>query len=182
MSAGYESLVRDVKKDCEKEHGTFNPEGCCYKCDGAKCFHKYCDKFKWVIDRAKAYGEKTGLNWEDILDKWEKNRTYWYMNYYQECNQPEIKLKKVRVFETINKFAEAAGKSGFRCPHCGEVTKDPCECRKCGWKSYGLLGDLGKGVHIFVKSECIGETIFMPVEWEENGNVSEQKITGANKA
>ena len=90
MSAGYDKLKAAVDKDCKKDGGTIHPEGC-VAC-GGKCFHKYCDKFKWVIDRAKAYGEATGLNWEDVLDGWETDRNYWYMNYYQDCNQPELSL------------------------------------------------------------------------------------------
>lgn len=66
MSRGYEKLMAAVTKDCEESGGTLHPEGCC-KC-GAECCHHYCDKFKWVIDRAKAYGEATGLDWQDILD------------------------------------------------------------------------------------------------------------------
>ena len=81
-------LLLDVKKAFDnegvKDGGTMHPEGC-VAC-GGKCSHKYCDKFKWVIDRAKAYGEATGLNWEDVLDGWETDRNYWYMNYYQDCN------------------------------------------------------------------------------------------------
>lgn len=101
MSKGYESLKEAVIRDCTERNacGCFNPEGCDKKCGrigeygepGYKCcFHKYCDKFKWVIDRAKHYGEKLGTPWEDILDSWESDRDYWYMNYYQECNQPTM--------------------------------------------------------------------------------------------
>ena len=60
----------------------------------SKCSHKYCDKYKWVIDRAKYYAEKTGKPYEEIIEIWESNRTYWYMNYYQDCNQPLNGRKK----------------------------------------------------------------------------------------
>lgn len=165
MNKGYEKLAAAVTKDCEEEGGTLHPEGCC-KC-GGKCDHHYCDKFKWVIDRAKAYGEATGLNWEDILDSWEQDRNYWYMNYYQDCNQPEIKGGKVRVFDTLEDFRAAIGEMKFRCPSCGKVTADPYECKACGWKVYGLLGDLGKGVFVYVKDKLKGDNIFMPISWEE---------------
>lgn len=91
MGKGLEKLQTAVEKDCSKDGGTLHPEGC-VTC-GAKCFHNYCDKYKWVIDRAKSYGEAMGLHWEDILDGWEESRNYWYMNYYQECNQPKITPK-----------------------------------------------------------------------------------------
>lgn len=165
MSKGYEKLSAAVTKDCEEGGGTLHPEGCC-KC-GGKCFHRYCDTFKWAIDRAKAYGEAMGLNWEDILDSWEESRSYWYMNYYQECNQPEIKAGKVRVFDTLEDYRAAVGEKKFRCPSCGKATADPYECKACGWKVYGFLGDLGKGVFVYIKDKLKGCNIFMPIAWEE---------------
>ena len=166
MSAGYDKLKAAVYKDCVKDGGTMHPEGC-VSC-GGKCFHKYCDKFKWVIDRAKAYGEATGLNWEDVLDGWETDRNYWYMNYYQDCNQPEIKAGKARVFGTILELKEAIGEMKFRCPSCGKESPNPYECKACGWKVCGLLGDMGKGVFVYVKEQLRGETMFMPISWEED--------------
>ena len=127
MSAGYDKLKAAVDKDCVKDGGTMHQEGC-VAC-GEKCSHKYCDKFKWVIDRAKAYGEAIGLNWEDVLDGWETDRNYWYMNYYQDCNQPEIKAGKVRVFGTILELKEAIGEMKFRCPSCGKESPNPYECK-----------------------------------------------------
>lgn len=166
MNKGYEKLRAAVTKDCEEAGGTFHPDGCC-NC-GGKCFHKYCDKFKWVVDRAKAYGEATELDWRAILDSWEEDRRYWYMNYYQDCNQPEIKGGKVVVFDTFQEFYEALGEDRkFRCPSCGKETKSPYECKHCGWKIYGLLGDLGKGVFVYVKDRLKGENLFMPISWEE---------------
>lgn len=166
MSVGYDKLKAAVDKDCKKDGGTIHLEGC-VTC-GGKCFHKYCNKFKWVIDRAKAYGEATGLNWEDVLDSWETDRNYWYMNYYQDCNQPEIKAGKVRVFGTIFELKEAIGEMKFRCPSCGKESSNPYECKACGWKVYGLLGDMGKGVFVYVKEQLRGETMFMPVSWEQD--------------
>jgi hypothetical protein len=191
---GYEKLKAAVERDCNEGEGCFNPDGCnkeftvMVPAEGVmkkytpmvckvntKCFHKYCDKFKWVIDRAKHYGEKLGLNWEDILDSWEADRNYWYMNYYQDCNQPEIKGDKVRVFESVGEMRKAIGKKGFWCPACGGVSKDPYACNSglemskgkvCDWKVFGLFGDLGKGVFIYCKDKLKGETIFMPVAWE----------------
>lgn len=166
MSVGYDKLKAAVDKDCKKDGGTIHLEGC-VTC-GGKCFHKYCNKFKWVIDRAKAYGEATGLIWEDVLDSWETDRNYWYMNYYQDCNQPEIKAGKVRVFGTILELKEAIGEMKFRCPSCGKESSNPYECKACGWKVYGLLGDMGKGVFVYVKEQLRGETMFMPVSWEQD--------------
>lgn len=175
---GYEKLVEAVKKDCNNigQCGCFNPTGCDkeshqigrYGEPGFKaCTHKYCDKFKWVIERAKHYAEKTGLPWESILDSWEEHRNYWYMNYYQEANQPEIKSDKVRVFETVQDFREAVKDRRFRCPHFGGISSDPYKCNAggCDWKIYGFIS-FG-GIHVFCKDAMIGERIFMPVAWEE---------------
>lgn len=192
---GYEKLMEAVIRDCNEGEGCFNPDGCdkeftkMVPAEGTmkkytdmvckvntKCFHQYCDKFKWVIDRAKHYGEKLGLNWEDILDSWEADRSYWYMNYYQECNQPEIKGDKVRVFETVDEMLKAIGEKKFRCPACGGISTNPYECNSgkemsngkiCDWKVYGLFRDLGKGVFVYCKDKLRGETIFMPVAWEK---------------
>ncbi len=196
---GYEKLKAAVVNDCNKGEGCFNPEGCNHEfhryvpADGidskyvntgcktvckhvSKCSHKYCDKFKWVIDRAKHYGEKLGLNWEDILNSWEERRDYWYMNYYQDSNQPEIKGDKVRVFDSAKQLQDSVGKKGFRCPSCGGVSKSPYKCdsglekskgKKCDWNVGGLFGDLGKGIFVYCMEQLAGETIFMPIAWEE---------------
>lgn len=200
MGKGYESLVQKVKRDCNEGQGCFNPNGCDYEfykyrpaeskeklvgetvcIRNSKCGHKYCDKFKWIIDRAKHYAEKTGLDWEDILDSWEEGCNYWYMNYYQDSNQPEIKGEDVKVFDTVEEMVSSIGERKFRCPCCGGVSTDPYECNSgfevskatkkksakvCDWKSYGLFGDLGKGVYVYCKDKLKGETIFMPLEWE----------------
>ena len=183
---GYEKLKADVMRDRnDLNHcGCFNPDGCnrdgarirTYGEDGFKCcFHKYCDKFKWIIDRAKMYGEKLGVPWEDILDSWEADRNYWYMNYYQECNQPKIESSSVHMFDTVDDLRKAIGTDGFRCPCCGGVSKSPYICDSgvvrndgsvCDWKVYGLFGDLGKGVFVYCKDKLRGEKMFMPIAWE----------------
>jgi len=139
-------------------------------------FHDYRAKFNWVIKRVKHYAEKTGVDAAALLDAWEDQRTYWYMSYYQDCKQPEIKSDKVWVFDTIEELQAAIGNAGFRCPCCAGVSKSPYTCDSgqpmdkkgsiCDWKAYGLLGTLGKGASVFIKSKLMGETIFMPVAWE----------------
>lgn len=185
---GYERLKAAVIKDCNESGscGCFNPDGCSVKGGrigrygepGFKwCTHLYCDKFKWVIDRAKHYSEKLGIPWETILDSWEADRDYWYMNYYQDCKQPRIEEdgNRVRVFDTVDDLLSSVGKSGFRCPCCGGVSTSPYECNSgvvrsdgtvCDWKVYGLFGDLGKGVFVYCKDKVRGERMFMPIAWE----------------
>ena len=168
--AGYKSLLESVDRD----------EG---PNKSRKMDHDYRGKLAWVVDRAKHYGENLGVDPCAILDAWEEKRDYWYMNYYQNGNQPLIDASYVRVFETVEDLkAEIFGKGGFRCPACGGVSNSPYRCdsglkRKsikgkkevtevCDWKVYGLFMELGKGAFVFVKSELRGERIFMPIHWE----------------
>jgi hypothetical protein len=160
---GYRKLLAAIESDEQKSPG----------------FHDYRAKFEWVIERALHYAERTGLDAADILDRWEEGRNYWYMNYYQDAEQPLLN-EKVRVFDTVEDLLASIGKAGFRCPYCGGITKSPYECDSgvivpkindgndgpCNWKVYGLFRDMGKGVHVFVKSELHGELMFMPVAWE----------------
>lgn len=188
ITSGYESLKAAVERDCNESRscGCFNPEGCNvprasigkYGEDGYKhCFHEYCDKFKWAVDRAKHYGERLNLNWEDILTSWEQDRSYWYMNYYQDSEQPEIKGDKVRTFETVEEMLNKIGEKKFRCPACKGISTSPYRCnsgkeavkgKACDWSVGGLFGDLGEGIFVYCKDKLKGETIFMPVSWEES--------------
>lgn len=138
-------------------------------------------KLTFAVDRAKHYADKTGIDASEILTAWESRRDYWYMNYYQDANQPEITGDSVRVFETVDDATAAIGKAGYRCPYCKAVSSDPYECNSgvevkrtedgkqlkvCNWKVYGLFGHLGKGVSLFIKDQLRIATIFMPVAWE----------------
>lgn len=156
---GYKKLLDAVERDEARESGV----------------HDYRGKLAWVLARVQHYAEKTGLDPADLLNAWESRRDYWYMNYYQEANQPEIKDGPVRVFETPQELLASVGKAGFRCPSCEGVSKSPYECDTgqkrddgsiCDWKSYGLFRTLGKGVFVFVKTELRGNHIFYPVAWE----------------
>lgn len=127
------------------------------------------EQLDWIIDRAKHYEEKTGISYLEIIDAWEEARNYWYMNYYQDCNQPLLNSDKVRVFDTVDDYKKAVGIEGFTCPKCEHVSLNPYECDSvdCDWKSYGLLGTMGKGIFIFVKDKMQGQEIFMPVKFVE---------------
>lgn len=152
-------------------------------------FHNYREKLEWIVARARHYAEKTGLTPETILDAWEKDRNYWYMNYYQESKQPIITHDKVRVFETVAELLASIGKSGFRCPLCGGVSKSPYECDSrmkvhgevCDWKVYGLFGHMGKGIAVFVKEKVRIENLFMPVSWENKKAPGGKEHRGARK-
>lgn len=155
---GYRKLLASVERD---------------EARGDK-WHDYRGKLAWAIDRAKHYAEKTGLTPETILDAWESKRDYWYMNYYQESCQPEIKADQVKVFETVADLLESVGNTGFRCPACKGVSKSPYECTTgiktagevCDWQVYDLFGHIGRGISVFVKEKVAVQSIFMPVAWE----------------
>ena len=46
--------------------------------------------FNWVICRAKHYAYYQGRTLEEVLCEWEAKRDYWWLNFYQECNQPKL--------------------------------------------------------------------------------------------
>ena len=119
--------------------------------------HDYRGKLNWIVERAQHYQEKTGIDACDILNAWEKRRGYWYMNYYQDCNQPLLDSARVKVFETQTELMQSIGDSGFRCPMCGGISRNPYECESglemskgkiCDWKVYGLFRDAGKGIYV----------------------------------
>lgn len=133
-------------------------------------------KLTWAVDRARHYEDKTGVDAGDILTAWEDQRNYWYMNYYQDANQPLIKDGSLRVFNTTRDMMKSIGKPEFRCPSCNGISSSPYACDSgivdngsvCDWKVYGLFRDLGRGVTVFVKGVMLIERIFMPVAWEES--------------
>jgi hypothetical protein len=147
MKKGLESFKAAVMKDAAEYNNCFNENGCDHEftrmvpqdnpgllkmgftqsCKSvSKCSHKYCDKYKWVIDRAKHYAEKTNRTMEQVLEVWETNRSYWYMNYYQDCNQPELHSETIFKYdewleELKNRFGNDAKNWAFKCPSCGNV-------------------------------------------------------------
>lgn len=48
-------------------------------------------KFNWVIGRAMYYAHRNGRPIGNILWSWESDRNYWWLNYYQDSNQPKKK-------------------------------------------------------------------------------------------
>lgn len=172
MSTGYESLKAAVEKDCLDHGGTFHPEGCC-NCTPGCAAHAFCEKFKWVIDRAKQYGEITGLDWNAILDAWEEERPYWYMNYYQEATFPKPDGENVHIFDTEADFEKAVGDTGYRCPRCGKVCSWPYthttpDDAACGFVLGLVLPELGdtNTAYVFFKDTMRIDEIFMPIAWE----------------
>ena len=148
---GYKKLLSAVEADEKKYPGR----------------HAYRDKLRWIVARAEHYSEKTGIPSSDILDAWERDRSYWYMNYYQPANQPEIIADNVLVFDTTKELIDAVGTDGFICPNCGCISHNPYVCKDCGWESFGLFGTGGRGVYVFVKDRIKINEIFMSVKLAE---------------
>lgn len=147
MKKGIESLREAIKNSCKTGENCFNESGCDRK-GHIKCFHKYCDKYAWIIDRAKTYANCFNLDYEEILAKWEEARNYNVMNYYQECNQPKLDNPKVITLEQWNNkgrslFGDDKMKWKFVCPVCKNI-QTPEDLKKAGAN------------HVDVLQECVG--------------------------
>lgn len=147
MEKGLASFKEAVMRDCNQYNNCFNENGCNHEftrmvpednprliamgitqsCRSvSKCSHKYCDKYVWVLERAKHYAEKSGKTFEEILTIWETDRSYWYMNYYQECNQPLLNSGNIImhddwIAELKKRFGNDAKNWAFKCPQCGHI-------------------------------------------------------------
>lgn len=123
IEKGIESLKESVRRDCAKAALQFSETGC----GENKCSRCYCDKFKWIMDRAAHYAQHTGIPADQILKEWEEQRSYWYMNYYQDCNQPLLS-GTVPIIPHAEWLADLKSKYGddqnqwrFKCPSCGWI-------------------------------------------------------------
>ncbi len=208
MGNGLEKLIKDVTRGL-KEKTDFSGRWCPHyteECDNkmreyAKtehlCEHKceYCDTFKFAIDRAKEYAKTCEKDYEEILDAWEENRSYWFLNYYQEANQPSIG-KVDLIIDKPEDLRKLYGAKGFRCPCCGGASSDPQTCdtgitvkdyiasnaeHACNWCSYGFISST---YHVFVKSVMRSIPIFKPMQiWEaqEHITIHVSRVQGKRK-
>lgn len=208
MSKGLEKLIKDVTKGL-KEKTDFSGRWCPHyteECDNkmreyAKtehlCDHKceYCETFKFAIDRAKEYATICGNTYEYILDAWEEKRNYWFLNYYQEANQPKLD-KLDLIIDKPEDLKKLYGSKGYRCPSCGGASSNPTECdtgilihdiikskgvHECNWCSYGFLSSSYK---VFIKNKMAIVPIFKPMQiWEEQEHIKiyVSKIPGKRK-
>lgn len=84
-------------------------------------------KYEWALNRAEQYAARLGTDRETVLEAWEEDRDYWYVNYYQECNQPDLTgmIGAVTLAEWLAEGERLYGKEKldwrFRCPACGHV-------------------------------------------------------------
>lgn len=157
MNKGLQSLEQSVRRDCSD----FSPTGCVAGC-------RYCNKYKWTLERAEHYAAIMGMSKEEVIESWEESRSYWYMNYYQDANQPLLNGENVKVFKTPEELrASVQPELGFICPSCHEVSKMGRECHLCGWKAWGLLRTLGKGFDVFTMKPFRQSHIFRPIAWRD---------------
>lgn len=191
---GIESLKAAVMRDCEKHENCFNENGCdkqshkfvpetdpnlvkmgiTSRCVPLiKCEHLYCDKYKWVIDRATEYAKLSGKSIEEIITAWETRRDYWYMNFYQDCKQPPIDGNINIIFyedwkqQLIERFGEDSADWKFVCPKCSNV--------QCG-KDFEEIG-VSRDEWVFqVYYSCIGRsTKSKGCDWTLGGLISLHK-------
>ena len=118
MEKGIQTLQEAIKKHCS----LFNPE----QLHDEKC--RYCPTYFWVLERASQYAEFSGKSVEDVVMAWERVRDYWYLNFYQDCNQPDLKKAHVEVLSYANWTKELTEKWGenskqwkFKCVQCGHA-------------------------------------------------------------
>lgn len=86
-------------------------------------------KLKWVLDRADAYASVCKSTREEVLKVWETKRNYWWLNYYQDCNQPDpARMQGTPVILYADWLAKGARLYGpnmldwrFKCPCCGHI-------------------------------------------------------------
>lgn len=81
-SPGYKSLKAAYIHDVERAGRDKRP---------MRRKEEFLRKFNWVIGRATHYAYYSGVRIEVILNEWEANRNYWWLNYYQDCNQPKLR-------------------------------------------------------------------------------------------
>jgi len=127
------------------------------------------ERVKNILDtRLENYHQITGISKDEILIAFEKARDVNTVNFYQESNFPF--LENVHVFDTIEDYRKEFPSGKYVCPACGKESTDPYECsqKECGWKVYGLFGDLGKGIKVIIKDKFLENpvpmNIFKPVE------------------
>lgn len=87
QSPGYKSLKAAYIKDVKESASRKNP---------MRGKAEYLELFNWVINRAKYYAHHTGMSIEDVLLGWESKRNYWWLNYYQEGNQPKLRSDAIK--------------------------------------------------------------------------------------
>lgn len=85
QSPGYKSLKAAYTRDVQEARDRQRKFG-----RAMRDKDEFLRLFNWVICRAKHYAHVTGEPIEDFLNTWEEKRSYWWLNYYQDCRQPKL--------------------------------------------------------------------------------------------
>lgn len=118
---GYESLTASYRHWAEREPGRKD---------------EWKQKYEWALGRAQQYADHLGVTRDEVLTAWEQERDYWYVNYYQESNQPDLMGHNAVTLEQWEAEGERLyGKNHlewrFRCPTCGHI-QTPQEFKTAG--------------------------------------------------
>lgn len=140
---GYESLTASYRYWAEREPG-----------------HKdeWKQKYEWALERAQQYADHLGVTRDEVLAAWEQERDYWYVNYYQESNQPDLTRRNVVTLEQWEAEGERLyGKNRlewrFRCPTCGHI-QTPQEFKAAGIGPHAAYQSCASRYGLGGKSTC----------------------------
>lgn len=85
-------------------------------------------KLDWVLLRAQQYADYCHVTRDDVLSAWEERRGYWWINFYQDANQPDLSKSENHVMTLSEWEAEGKRRFGdeqldwkFKCPACGHI-------------------------------------------------------------
>lgn len=112
IKKGYESLKHDLDYWVKREPGRAD---------------EWKKHFDWALERAQQYADVLHTDRDTVLAAWEERRDYWFVNYYQECNQPDLTKKGnvVTLDEWVKEGESLFGKDKldwkFKCPACGHI-------------------------------------------------------------
>lgn len=85
LKAAYERDVQDAHKELQRGRRPMRDK------------QEFRKLFDWVISRAIHYAYHKQTTVDVILNQWEADRDYWWLNYYQESRQPWlVKSEHVR--------------------------------------------------------------------------------------
>lgn len=86
QTKGYKSLKEAYMRDARNAGKEARP---------MRNKEEFYKKFQWVISRCIHYAQALNKQPWDVLDEWESKRGYWWLNYYQESNQPNIRPESI---------------------------------------------------------------------------------------
>lgn len=111
VKRGIESLKHDLELYKEREPGRAT---------------EWQSRFDWAVARAQQYADYCHTTREKVLEAWEEVRDYWFVNFYQDSNQPDLSKGNVQsiddwVAEGRRLYGEDKMDWKFKCPMCGHV-------------------------------------------------------------